>query len=121
MTAMSNPAPVAINRLRHRVEIQVATEAADVLGDMIPTWKTVATRWGSVNPLSGKELFDARKVKSNVTHRVVIRGYTGPGGARLTTSNRLVHKGRTLNIETVSDPQERGILTEVLCTEETQP
>lgn len=102
--------------LRHRVVIERATLTADSDGDMVPDWSPIATRWASVKPLRGKELFDARKVKSNVTHGVMMRD-----GADATTSDRFIHKGRTLNIESVINPEERGVFYEYLCTEETQP
>ncbi len=109
-------AAVRSGDLRHRVVIERATETADKLGDMVPTWAPIATRWAAVWPLNGKELFDAQKVNSNVKHRVTMRD-----GAGATTSDRFIHNGRTLNIVSVINPEERGVFYEYMCTEETRP
>lgn len=62
-------------KLRHRLIFEEATETASESGsgEMLKTWDEVGTRWGSVDPLSGKELFTAQQTSSRVSHRVTIR------------------------------------------------
>ena len=62
-------------RLRHRLifEESVEVESTSGSGEMIKTWNEVGTRWGSVDPLSGKELFTAQQTSSRVSHRITIR------------------------------------------------
>jgi SPP1 family predicted phage head-tail adaptor len=59
--------------LRHRVNLQQAVEARNGFGDVIRTWSTVATVWGSVNPLSGREYLAARQALAETTTRIQIR------------------------------------------------
>lgn len=111
-------AAVRSGDLRHRITIERATETVDALGDVVRTWPgtVLGVRWGRVVPLRGQEFWDAQRVNSKVTHKVTLRDITG-----LTTSDRFVHLGRTLNLEVQLDPEERHITREFLCTEETQP
>ena len=62
-------------RLRHRLIFEESVETASTSGsgEMIKTWNEVGTRWGSVDPLSGKELFTAQQTSSRVSHRITIR------------------------------------------------
>jgi SPP1 family predicted phage head-tail adaptor len=62
-------------RLRHRLIFEESTETASPSGsgEMLKTWNEVGTRWGSVDPLSGKELFTAQQTSSRVSHRITIR------------------------------------------------
>lgn len=62
-------------RLRHRLIFEEATRTASPsgTGQMLTTWNEVGTRWGSVDPLSGKELFTAQQTSSRVSHRITIR------------------------------------------------
>jgi SPP1 family predicted phage head-tail adaptor len=75
-------------KLRRRIEIQEATETRDSHGGVIRSWSTVDTRWGSVEPLRGRELFEAQQVAPRVSVRVRMRHYPG-----LTTAHRLVITG----------------------------
>ena len=100
--------------LRHRVTIQTFTEARDIAGGVVRTWADSATRWAQVQPLTGREYFDAQQVKSDVTHMVTMRKYTS-----VTTTNRLVHNSRNFNILSVQNIDERGKKMVLMCKEET--
>jgi SPP1 family predicted phage head-tail adaptor len=104
---------VIAGRLRHRIEIQAAAESrTSASGAVSKAWTTTATVWGSVDPLRGKKLEQARQISPRVTHEVMMRGRQS-----ITSANRLLFKGRALNIEYVGDQQERGISTLILATE----
>lgn len=55
------------------IQIQTRTTAQDSYGEPIQTWSTVDTRRADIQPLSGTELIEARKVQANATHRGRIR------------------------------------------------
>lgn len=89
--------------LRHRIAIQSSNSTASSdLGQPIDAWTTVATVWGAIEPLSGREAFYANQVQADASHRVIIRG-----NRTVTTRNRLVHEGRTFNIVSVMSDEER--------------
>lgn len=102
----------AAGRLRHRVAIQRATRTRDSFGEAIRTWSTLATVWASVEPLRGREFFDAEMVQAEVSHRVIMRAYPG-----LQATDRLLYEGRVLEIQAVIDVRERGREYQVMCRE----
>lgn len=107
-----------IGTLRHRVTFRrpdgpATTRAAS--GQLVPDWVDVATVWGSVQPLAGRELFQARQVQANVTHRVYVR-FRDDVKANATRW-RLVHRGRTFEIVAAIDLVERERFLELLCVE----
>lgn len=105
-------APLSL--MRERVEIQSRTLAADSYGGQVATWATAATVWGKVEPLSGREAWQAQQVRPDVTHKVTIRAYPG-----LTPKHRLrVDGSRVFHIESVLNLEERGRVMECACREE---
>lgn len=99
-------------KLRHRVKIQVPVTARNGLGEQITTWSTLATLWGSVEPLRGREFFDAEQVQSEISHRVRIRFYDG-----ITAQMRVLHEARILQIQSVIDVNERHKEMQLMCRE----
>lgn len=100
-------------RLRHRVDIEeFAQNKSTDTGAVTEAWATVATVWASVEPLKGREFIEASQVQSNLSHRVRMRYRPG-----VTTSHRLVHNGRALNIVSVANLEERNIELEIMCME----
>lgn len=99
-------------KLRHRVTIQTATENQDSFGQAVKTWDDTATRYASIEPLTGRELFNAVQVQPDVSHRVTLRHYEG-----LTPANRLKFGARYFEIKSVLNTEERGLETVALCVE----
>lgn len=60
--------------LRHRVQIQNATQTQDAAsGWTTDTWTGTDKVWASIEPLSGRERFEAQQVTPEVTHKIRIR------------------------------------------------
>ena len=97
---------------RHRLAIRAATEAADEYNQMIKTWATSSTVWGSVQPLSGQELVNAQQVHALTTHRIKIRYIS-----TLTTEMRILFRTRVFEIVSMLDVLERQTELELLCKE----
>jgi len=108
---------IRAGRLRHRVEIQRATETVDAVGGVARTWKTIARRWGGVEPLTGSEFMNADQVSSTVSHRIMLRA----GGLSISPKDRIVFKTRVFGVESVMDRDERGKVLTVMATEDTDP
>ena len=104
---------IAAGTLRQRVAVQAKTEERDASGGIVETWTTQHTRWARVEPLRGKELFEAQAVDARLTTKVTMRAYAG-----LSATQRLVYGTRVLNIVSVMDLDERHITTVALCTED---
>lgn len=60
-------------RLRRRIVIKQPVEARNGFGDVITTWSTVATVWGSVEPLRGREYMLGQQVQAETTVRIRMR------------------------------------------------
>lgn len=105
-------------RLRHRVALQRATETANSFNEPVVSWSTLATVWGAVEPISGKEFFAAQQVQSSVSHRITVRYYAG-----LTTKDRVLWTDpstsgqRIFDINAILDRDERHRGYELMCTE----
>lgn len=98
-----------IGKLRHRVSLQSAVDAADSFGQPIRTWSTYATVWAQVVPTSGDESPLANQLHGSTTHKVTIRHRTG-----VDVGHRILFGTRVLNISAPPrDPEERGIWLEI--------
>ena len=92
--------------------IQLALEVRDGSGGVVREWSTVANRWASIAPLSGREAFYVNQVVPEVTHEVHLRYYP-----ELTAQHRFLYNGRTLNIVSVQNVDERRREIMALCKE----
>lgn len=89
--------------LRHRFELQSAADTRSESGAVVKApWTTYAKAWGSIEPLTGNEYVDSDKLKANVTHTAKMRYRPG-----IRAKHRIVARGRTFQIEAVTDKDER--------------
>lgn len=105
---------IEAGKLKHKVQVQSASEAADATGQLISTWSTDSIRSAFVRPVNGREFFDAAQVQSDVTHEVTMRHFTG-----LTTSHRLLFRSRVLNIRSIINMDEHNEMFKIMCKEST--
>jgi SPP1 family predicted phage head-tail adaptor len=101
-------------KLRHRVELQRADISIDSHGDQSKAWTTLAEVWAAIEPLSGREFLQASGVASDITVRITMRGRSD---FALTPKDRVKFGTRTFDIRHVIDWGDRGIETQLLCTE----
>ena len=64
-------------QLNDRLEIQTRTLARDGYGDMLPTWTTVATRWGKIDPQSAGEVQFAGQPTPVIVVNITLRYFDG--------------------------------------------
>ena len=109
-------AVIGAGRRRHRLVLQSSNTQSDggggQAGDPWAAPITVATVWGSVEPVSGRERLRAQRLEAQVTHRVTIRYRPG-----VNSDMRLVFGARVFNIRAVLDQGERRRALELLCEE----
>lgn len=60
-------------KLDRRVRFDAATETLSAAGEPTRTWAEVATVWGSKEPLTGREAFQAQQLQAKVDTRFRIR------------------------------------------------
>lgn len=99
-----------IGTLRHRITLQSYTAAPDSYGDPIKAWSDLADVWAAVEPLTGREYFQAQQTHAEVTYRVRIR-YRGD----VVPTMRIAYTGKTLEILAVIDVGERRREMHLMC------
>lgn len=90
-------------KLRHEITIQALTSMQDSYGGQTESWSTFATVRASVEPLQGREYFASQQVQAEVTTRFRIRYLSG-----VTPKMRVLYDGRTFNVASVINPNERN-------------
>jgi SPP1 family predicted phage head-tail adaptor len=103
--------------LRHSVSLLSPAGTQDSYGQPSSVYSTEATVRAAIEPLNGRELFQAQQVGSDISHRVTIRGVDTPSG--LKASWRVAFGSRTFEVESIKDDDERGFRTELMCVERT--
>lgn len=98
--------------LRHKVQLQGLVTTTDPMGGRVETWSSLGDVWAKVEPLSGSQLYVAMRLDSRITHKVIIRYQPG-----VTAIDRVMFKGRALNIEAVINVEERDQWFELHCVE----
>lgn len=104
-------------KLRQRVTLQQGTASQNSFGESVITWSTLATVWADVVPLltQAREQFaqggDQMQAKAPYQARLRYRAGLSPA------TNRIIWEGRTLEIESVLDPDGRNREMAVLCYE----
>lgn len=99
-------------RLRQRVTLQQVTAVPNQYGEMVETWTDVVELYAAVEPLRGREFFDAEQVQAEISHRVRIRYYPG-----VAPTMRFVFGTRHLAINTVINVDERRREIHCMCRE----
>ena len=102
-----------IGKLRHKVEVQRFVTKKDEWGNTIEAWETLANVWAAIEPMKGEEFFAAMAFQSEITHKVTMRYF----GERITTKDLLVFNGRTFDIESVINVEERNKELVLMCKE----
>jgi SPP1 family predicted phage head-tail adaptor len=74
-------------KLRFRLQIQEVTQTPDSFGEPVESWRTVATVWGNIEPLTAVELWQSQMVQAQVSHKLTLR-YR----AELTAKHRIVRQ-----------------------------
>ena len=108
---------IRAGQLRHRLEVQEATEVQDAHGQATKTWVKVKSRKVEIKPLAGAELFNAQQVQARVSHEITLRYY-----ADLTPEHRFrlatrLRGERIFNILSVRHTDEMNVDTVCACEE----
>lgn len=115
--------PIKAGKLNRRVEFQRQTEPRAVNDYNEPSndgWKTFALAWAADGSKSGRELWQAQQVQADITHVLTIRYRTDLNPKmRCLLHERCAPGGkRTLNIESITDPEGQRVELQLNCKEE---
>lgn len=87
-----------IGEMNRRIILQSCVKTDDGYGGKTIEWVDHATVWAKVEPLSGREYFEAHQTQAEVTHRVTTR-YRDD----IDETMRIVFGEKILEIEAVLD------------------
>lgn len=92
-----------VGKLKHRVEFYEETGERNHYGERISVWTLRYTRFASIEPLLGRELFAAETVQSKVEVKVRCRYFEGP-----TVNMQIRHGAKKYHIESAVPVEENG-------------
>ncbi len=101
-----------IGKLRHRITIEQVADSQDTDGSLIETWSSYVTAQGSIEPVSGREYFDAQVTQADVTHRIYLRYIAG-----VIPKMRVKYGARIFDILSVINTRERKVELQLMCRE----
>lgn len=87
-----------VGEMNRRIKFQSRQETDDGYGGKTIVWLDHASAWAKVEPLSGREYFDAHQTQADVSHRVTTRFRGG-----IDETMRIVCGEKMLEIESVLD------------------
>lgn len=106
---------MGIGQLRHRLTLQMVTSSSkNSFGEEVDTTADMGKVWGSVVPLSGRELQAAQQAQSRTTHKIIIRHREN-----VTPRSRIIYDGRTFEVEAITNREERGRWLDIMAVEST--
>jgi SPP1 family predicted phage head-tail adaptor len=95
-------------KLKERITIESATDAADASGQLIRTWATHKANWPAEHKyVSGGETFRGRQLSAESSHLFVIRELD-----TVTTKMRVLWETVYYGIVNVTEPREREMWLE---------
>lgn len=98
--------------LRHQVTIQRLVQGQGASGEVTLTWTPFATVWGAVEPLSGREYWQAQQTASETSIRVRVRYLAG-----VVPTMRVLYGSRVFEILSIVDQEERHRELQLMCRE----
>ena len=116
MVAITTARPAG--EFRHKVQIEERSALQDAFGQRTYTWAPVGGAvWGAIEQLSGRQLIAAQAVKSEVTHRLVVRWRADLNVPVKTAAMRAVFRGRIFEIHACQNVADRDREIELLVSE----
>lgn len=98
--------------LNHRVIFERRGVAQSVTGQPLETWTTIADTWARVEPVNGREYFNASGERAKVTHKITLRY-----GPDLAPRDRAIFGGRIFDIKSVMNLEESNRRLLLMCEE----
>ncbi len=99
--------------MRHRLTFEGRTSTADPAGGNVLGWSEVCTVWGSIAPVTGRELNAQNSILAEAETRIRVRW--SPTIDVITPKNRITHDGNIYDILRVIHVRMEKQMVEFLC------
>lgn len=103
---------LAAGRLRRRVVLSTRVLTQNLYGEPVESWTTLATVWGAVEPVRGKDFWTAKQQMETASAKILIRYRSD-----LTSVHRATADGVTWDILSIVMPESRKEHMELYCRE----
>lgn len=107
---------VDIGAMRHSIVFYEPVTALDAYRAKAITWTSRYTRWASIEPLAGRELYHARQSQSDASFKIVTWA-DSTLTSNVTPSWRIYFGSRVFAIESIRNPMEIGQVLEFYAKE----
>lgn len=104
-------------QLNRRVTLQRQSTVQDSYGAPLSTWIDVATVWADIQPLTGRELENAQRMASVVSHQITVRHQAALADSRAVAAWRALYKGRAFDIHAALNENEANVFITLLASE----
>lgn len=104
---------VHAGELRHRIVIEHPAETQDDYGEPVKLWTPIPNgeAWAKKEDLSGRELFQAQQISTEITTQFTIRHRTDVDGRMAVR-----YRDESYHIESIQDPDGRTEKLLLLCS-----
>lgn len=104
-------------QLNRRLRIQSRSTLQDTFGAQQFAWTEIAVIWADIQPLAGRELENAQRIASEVSHQIVVRYQPIFADTRVVAGYRGLYNGRIFNIHASMIEDERNAVVTLLASE----
>lgn len=99
-------------KLRNKITIERETQTKNAIGGFSSAWATHIQPFAYIKPVSGYERLQAQKLEADISHKIYIRYVTD-----ILPTDRVLFKGRYMQIRAILDLEERNKWLELTCVE----
>ncbi len=99
-------------KMKHKVSLQQVSQVTDSQGGYTESWATIATLWASIEPAKGYEKYQAMRIDTPVSHKVMLRY-----NSAVTTAKRLLYGSRVFEIKECINVDEANAFLRLMCVE----
>ncbi|WP_342045983.1 phage head closure protein [Bacillus sp. OTU530] len=99
-------------KLNKRIVLQKLATVDDGAGGSEESWQDTSSVWALIQPLQGRELYQAQQINTELTHRITIR-YREDVNA----SMRIMYNNREFTIDSIVNIEESNRFLEMTCRE----
>lgn len=104
--------PINIGKLNKRITFLRTEWVADEMGQEVPEWMPYKTVWATVNPVSGREYYEAQKVRPELTYKIYTRYQQ-----EIAPDMQIKYKEKMFEIKSIINVEESNKMLEIQCIE----
>ena len=109
--------PLNAGSLNRRIKFQRPATIKDTMGAPRRSWIDVATVWGEIQPLSGREAVIASRISAEISHQITVRYQSVFDDPQQVAQMRALYRARIFNIHSALNEDEKRVQVTLLVSE----